>query len=118
MVENLRDGVRGFFHSQSPKEAQFHKVPEDACGCTLTGGGRWSRMLACGRDRPNREKVPRASREIQSIPDSHLGCEGVGCAHEAHCVQLAGILCCSLMIDFFWEEAEDRAKFRPKGKRR
>ena len=26
MVENLRDGVRGFFHSQSPKEAQFHKV--------------------------------------------------------------------------------------------
>jgi hypothetical protein len=26
MVENLRDDVRGFFHPQSPKEAQFHKV--------------------------------------------------------------------------------------------
>jgi hypothetical protein len=25
-VGNLRDGVRGFFHPQSPKEAQFHKV--------------------------------------------------------------------------------------------
>ena len=26
MVGNLSDGVRGFFHSQSLKEAQFHKV--------------------------------------------------------------------------------------------
>ena len=26
MVGNLRDGVRGFFHSQSPKEGQFHKA--------------------------------------------------------------------------------------------
>ena len=26
VVEILRDGVRGFFHAQSPEEAQFHKV--------------------------------------------------------------------------------------------
>ena len=26
MVENLRDGARGFFHPQSPKEAYFPKV--------------------------------------------------------------------------------------------
>jgi hypothetical protein len=26
MVENLKDGVRGFLHAQSPEEGQFHKV--------------------------------------------------------------------------------------------
>ena len=30
IVENLRDGVRGFIHAQSPKEVRFHtrRVPD------------------------------------------------------------------------------------------
>lgn len=75
-------------------------------------------MLAFGRDWPHRGKALGILVKPSQFQIPTWAATAVRCAHEPHCGQLSGILCCSLMIDFFREEAEDRAKFRPKGKRR